>query len=659
MELKISELKIKNFRSIKSSSICLGKWTILLGKNNIGKSSLFEAFEVFDRGLKLSDINMQLLIKMMKNRDTPANLSESDSIEMSVTYQWSDLNSDYWSLLSDISDNGCTRIVVRYSIPDANYPKYQSVKSVKELPDLLIREVWIGSPEDFTKGRQTALPSMVRLQKYLPLTHGLDNLRPGDILLCPIAAFRYLNSGRTGSEEATANQFSESVAKILDDSVDVKETFMKTQDDIDAVVADKLEPFQQRLKAFAYPRDPKNPLRAILTIDEWLSSPKVRIAQSFGELAGFELPLSAQGLGYQNIYNILARISAQFAKMNRLGLTNPVFFVIEEPEAFTHPQLQHIFVQQIRDFIKDEANKLGVSCQLLIISHSSEVAVSAFESNFEIVIGRRQGDTSYFINWDSIGGSNSNSRDKLKKILLNYNAELLFADKLIAYEGNAERLILTALMRKQAPSLLAEKIAFIPVGTAFSGLRDALSDLRFEKILLITDLDYQRSPGSNDLLAGSDLTTTNGNLRYLSEAPTSHVKDINFSESVEQKNSSITNRYPLVSTTSGFPEKGFENFMIVTQGYNGEFHFWPRTLESALVFASRENFNLYKTAGLLQANVDNTVTNNPFDVNDIPGKLLRTGKADFALESLDLIASDKFTVPEYISKGLNWLAEMD
>lgn len=659
MEIKVSELKIQNFRAIKNSRIHLDKQTVLIGKNNIGKTTLFEAFDSFDRGLKLSDINMNLLIRLMQNRQSPENLTNSDCVELSVIYDWSDLSADYWSLLSSVADKGKTKIVVQYSIPEENYPKYRDVESVKELTELLSRKLWIGSPEDYKADRQVSLPSMVRLQKYFPLPRSLDRLQSGDILLCPIAAFRYLSSGKTGSEQATESQFSESVARILGESDDVKKTFSMAQKDIDEVVSDKLEPFQERLKDFAYPRDPKNPLRAILTIDEWLASPKVRIAQSFGELAGFELPLNAQGLGYQNIYNILARISAQFAKMDSLELQNPMFFVIEEPEAFTHPQLQHMFVQQIRDFISAEADKLGLSFQLLIISHSSEVAVSAFESDFEIVVGRRRGDTSYFINWDSIGGTDSQSRDKLKKLLLNYNAEILFADKLIAYEGNAERLILTALMRKNVPSLLSEKVAFIPVGTAFTGLYNALADLRFEKILLITDLDYKSLPHSNDPLNEDGLSTTNGNLRYICSSLPSRLNDIDFSNFFKEKSASITNNFSLTPTSGVFSDPDGENAMIVTQGYNKQFAFWPRTLESALVFDSLKNFTAYKKAGLLRAKIDQTSKQNINDVNNIYGNLLKVGKADFALESLNLISSDEFTVPEYIMKGLKWLAEVD
>lgn len=659
-KIEIAEISIRNFRSIKDSTICLKHNTVLVGKNNIGKTSILDAFRAFEFGLKLSDINIDLLISIMKKRKHPESILEDECLELSITYNWEDLGAEYWSLLSDISNHGKTKIVIRYSISKDNYPSLSSVEGVKQLLELFVREVWIGSLEDFDAGLQKLLPNHVKLRKYLPLPRlNLDQLEPGDLLMCSIMAFRYVDSGKTSSEDATASQFSTKVSGLLANDEPTREVFADTQKNIDNIVAKSLDPFQDELKKFAYPRNPDNPLKAILTIDEWMNNPKVRIAQTFGELEGFELPLNAQGLGYQNIYNILARISAQFAKMNELGVRNPVLFAIEEPEAFTHPQLQHIFIQQISHFVENTAATLNIPYQLLIISHSPEVAISAFEMKFQVIVGRKRGKFSSFINWETIGGENSASRLKLEKLIMNYNAEMLFADKLIAYEGNAERLILTALIRQNIPELLAEKIAYIPVGTSFNNLKDALADLGFEKILLITDLDYKRVDKKNTIDVSVGMQTTNGNLRYLGGDYTA-LKDIDLNRAYTEQPASLSRKASFkankIDTDTG---NSNDNFMIVTQGYNQEYSFWPRTLESAMVFASQKNFQMYKTAGLLRKNIEETILHDIFDVNDISGKLLNTGKADFALDSLDLILTEEFTIPEYLLKGLRWLANAD
>lgn len=659
MKIKISEIQIENFRAIKNSKIKLGDNNVLLGKNNIGKTSLLDVFSAFDNHLKITDVNIELLQKIMINKNNPERIEKNDCICLKVAYEWKDLNSDYWSLLSSISSSGKTVVLIKYSIPSENYSMLKEIDNVNDLINLFERQAWIGSEDDALKNRLTPLPSKVPLKKYLPLPKSdIDYVQKGELLLCPIMAFRYVDSGKNSNDEATANQFSTKISSMISDVNDVKETFEKIQKEIDDKVAPKMESFQDELKDFAYPRNPKNPLEAILTVDEWMRNPKVRIAQKFDDLAGFELPLRSQGLGYQNIYNIVARISALFSKMQKNDMHNPTLFAIEEPEAFTHPQLQHIFIQQISRFIKKEATKLKIPYQLLVISHSSEIATSAFENEFQLIIGRRENQSTHFINWDSIGANNSKSRDKLKKLIINYNAEMLFADKLIAYEGNSERLILISIIRNSVPNLLSEKIAFIPVGTAFNSIKDALVDLHYEKILLITDIDFKMDGQSGEPNDSSKVETTNGNLKYLINNKNDRsLNEINLSQCFEEKIDAITNSYTLTSDDTNYESINNNKFMITTQGFNSIYKFWPRTLESALVADSDKNKKMYLNSDLVNENIETTLSESPYKINLVEKELLKSGKgkADFALESLNLISEDGYTVPEYILKGLKWL----
>lgn len=248
------------------------------------------------------------------------------------------------------------------------------------------------------------------------------------------------------------------------------------------------------------------------------------------------------------------------------------------------------------------------------------------------------------------------SRDKLKKLILNYNAELLFADKIIAYEGDAERLTITAMIRKCAPKLLSEKIAFIPVGTSFPILAPAISDLDYQKILLITDIDFKMNALTGEPQKLEEITTTNSNLKYLNKHPEeTKVTDINLTNKFRNKETKIYATASLVPEDTRIDHD--DNFMVTTQGYNSNYKFWPRTLESAIVSASTQNFNLYSAAGFLKSDASKNIQNNPSLLNLVDKYLLKKRKADFALDGLDLIASPQFTVPEYISSGLEWLVK--
>lgn len=343
--------------------------------------------------------------------------------------------------------------------------------------------------------------------------------------------------------------------------------------------------------------------------------------------------------------------------MTELKLHNPVVIAIEEPEAFTHPQLQHVFIQQIRTYVKKYAKELDIPYQLIIISHSPEIAVSAFEMDFQIVIGRKAHGITRFLNWNSLG--TSDSREKLKKIILNTNAELLFADKLIAYEGDSEKLMITSIARSIAPQLLEEKIAYIPVGTNFRGLHPSLADLNFEKILLITDIDFKMdAEGSPE---NYNILTTNKNIQYLFNNPLDPEKklnDITLDDQFKKHPSYLSTELQLTKT-SIIDGSSNNNFKIVSQGYNNVYNFWPRTLESALVTANPTNLELYIKANALKKDVSQVISSTPYLINNVSDKLLKGGKADFALVSLGLISKKGYVVPDYLIKGLQWLQKND
>lgn len=95
----------------------------------------------------------------------------------------------------------------------------------------------------------------------------------------------------------------------------------------------------------------------------------------------------------------------------------------------------------------------------------------------------------------------------------------------------------------------------------------------------------------------------------------------------------------------------------MSQGYSQDFNFFPRTLESSLVTTSRKNFELYENNKLLRKNINDSVENDPENLNDVENVLLRSTikKADFALNTLDIIENDDFKVPPYLENGLSWL----
>lgn len=665
-DIQVKTMTIKNFRAIKNAKINLDERTIIVGKNNIGKSSLIDVFKHIQEP-QLSDFNADLIHHIWESKDSIDLLKKhllEFTMSLNILYKWSGLTVPYWNFLSDIADSGETEIEIVNYLPEERLEQLSKIKSTKELPSLFECMAKVGTPEEIKNNLARPVP-INKVRKLIPQFCNPEKAKIGDMLIYPISAFRYVQTGENSNERITADQFSSELATDLSDKADVLKGIQKS---VDTDLQPQMKQLEDRLASFAYPKVEGAPIKATLTIDEWLNNPQLRISQTFDNLPGFELPLSSQGLGYQNIYNIIARISNLFSKLSERGAKVPVMIVIEEPEAFTHPQLQHVFIQKISEHIADYAERLEISYQLVIISHSPEVAVSALDAlDFKLVIGRQHNDTTRFLNWSELGGNDGDaeeSRNKLKKLMLNYNAELLFSDKLIAYEGDGERLLLGGLSRavkKQYPDSSWDKIAWIPVGTHFEGYRKALADLLFDKILLITDIDYGIENGYDK----PDMTrSTNQNCRFLFPLRDGKLVSIQRPKSIDlggvgeylESRWYLSKENELIEPDTNLKHT-HTRFVVVSEGKPKDFDIWPRTLESALVFASKSNFTLYAEANLLRKEI--TADNVSNELNDVERRLLASGlhKADFALESQSIIENDEFVVPVYLKYGLEWLVK--
>lgn len=140
-----------------------------------------------------------------------------------------------------------------------------------------------------------------------------------------------------------------------------------------------------------------------------------------------KLNLSSNGLGINNlIYSsiVLSRTSEETAHVHR-------FFLIEEPEAHLHPQLQDSFFQEL--------NKI-TSHQIFVTSHSPTITAKSDVEKI-IVMSHPQQD---------VGGQPShlseiiedNDRRYLHKFLDVTRSQLLFANSVIFVEGVTEALLL-------------------------------------------------------------------------------------------------------------------------------------------------------------------------------------------------------------------------
>ncbi|MEQ3656506.1 MAG: AAA family ATPase [Dokdonia sp.] len=370
------------------------------------------------------------------------------------------------------------------------------------------------------------------------------------------------------------------------------------------------------------------------------------------------LPESYNGLGYSNlIYMILelASFIERFRNAKDKKVSEFLTVLIEEPEAHMHPQMQQVFISQIKQIIKD-AQKEGIIVQLLITSHSSHILSEAgidSEKGFKRIRYFNREETGVQVqDFNVLKISNEkNTARFLKQYLTLHKSDLFFSDKVIIVEGTTERMLMPQLIKKSAPSLATEYVSILEVGGAYTHKFKEILEFLKLKTLVITDIDSvnpandnKRCPVNN---GANGEETSNQTLKAWIPKKTT-ISDLIACQEEDKIESEII-RVAYQTSENGSIGRSFEeafiniNRALIESEYTAEggeqkqvknlFSFGRvKSLES---IQGTTSFDLAPTSS-------STKTNFAFDVMSFP-------------EDEDL----KWDVPAYIDEGLKWLAKSE
>ncbi|WP_337090298.1 ATP-dependent nuclease [Leuconostoc pseudomesenteroides] len=648
----INKVTIKNYRGIKNCSVNFKQNTIIVGRNNVGKSTIVSA--IFGLGkiqnpdkLKISDLNIELIQKIFKNRKNISILQENLSkwtMQIEIEYIWSNVPAYLFEMITSLSTAGKVKVRVLAILNEDKFIDLGKQTDASKLNTFfnLNYEIF-----DYSIGEW--IPSDNRNRYLLFPTD--RNLIETSQNVYYIKADRRVDDGDSSNNNLTGQLFNNRLMDSVSEP-EFTDTFKNIGDELKSKLSDGLNDMKDDLHRFSFSNNEIDNLEIIPTFDEWATNPKVRVAQLYQNL-GIEIPINKQGLGYQNIYNILGQLGNAFKKISDLSSASidkrlSVLFVIEEPEVYTHPQMQHVFVQQLVEYVNSK-NTENLYIQTLIISHSAEIAVAAIEKDNDyrlIRVSTNQFGDTVAVDWDS----NNLGSSRLSSLILNYNAELLFAQKAILVEGDSERAIITSIMRRLdndvtiGTELLKQQIAIIPVGKSIANLEDSLQQLKFKKIVMFTDLDFRDKEKSKSYKYENTESSSNSLIRdmFLKENSNNEYK---FQEKFNKFNSYSTY----------FPAKRVKNMKVYTQNwiFHEQFNcrFLPMTLEPSFL-NSGNNFKYLKEY------FTNTAMENDNKVN------LKSGsKVNFAfdvalmLDEKDSTGEYKITIPKYLMEGLRWLSK--
>ena len=324
-----------------------------------------------------------------------------------------------------------------------------------------------------------------------------------------------------------------------------------------------------------------------------------------------------------------------------------------------HPQMQNVFIRFLTKYYTEK------KLQGLITTHSNEIARSVGLNSLR-VIRQTEKSKSELFNLSKFRKSIENKKvknvDKESEFLLqNFfdwffeigYSELIFADKVILYEGDTERLYIRKLLgMTEFASLRDNYIAFIQVGGAYAhNYLEILTMLKM-KSLIITDLDYNKDATTFEIAKNS--TSTNATIN--------HCYRLIYPEKGAAYLPSIKEIYEMQT------EKGTvicnDLICVAYQDENST----ARTLEEAMLnkFLSKNVFDKTKRSEWKSIRKNNnltfTIPNNRNDETDSEFSIRQivaassNNKTDF-MYSVVLSGNEEKMLPDYIRKGLLWLAK--
>lgn len=462
---RITEIKIKNFKSCQETSLKLESFSALVGYNNAGKSNILKCIDALVRG-KAQEANS--FFDPNKPIEIVALLEGLD--EQSLAH----LSEAQFKSLEPYLENGNIRI--RFFQEKAGTGKNSVVMGV-QLPNQ-DNDIW-NNPNGLPQAITTLFPEPT-----------------------------FINSMEDSAEDVSKYKATNTIGKLI--SILQKEIIATKVDEINEalqVIGEKLNyNGKQRLKDFEdFDHSINQKIEDFfpgLSLNIDIPTPDITDLFKQGKLKVTEegnlkkTDFNEMGHGAQRaIQMTLIRHLAEITKdVSKEGKTN--LLLIDEPELFLHPQA----IELLRSSLKSLSNK---GYQIVFTTHSPFM-IEQEDIPFTNIVRKQDNGTKVELRLREAIDKVIQGNDAQARLLFEtYNlSQILFSDCVLIAEGDTEKNVLPSLIKKVTGKSLGELKLALVIATGSQNIPGMLKILKEMNIPAkgLADLDFAFSAHKYELI---------------------------------------------------------------------------------------------------------------------------------------------------------------
>lgn len=413
--MQVTKIQVRNFRLLRDISIDLEEQlSVIIGKNNSGKTSLLLILDKFigsvysKNNFSFDDFNISFKEELKSIIESTESQSGAFpfigiSLKLFIEYdEQDDLSNIGNKVIMDLDpDNRIVVLAFEYYLSEerlkALKKDYKAYCDKRTIEKKEIKDIFSFLKEHHTvyfESSRKSLQYNMELQKEDEAV--FTDLVKEKIRLDKIINFKLISARRSvsnkDSEKSLSSQSSRIYKKLEDKNKnptvieDFKDTLSNTDDKLNIIYETLFKEVIDDVKRFGGIKQDDSIIKIVSSLQhKELFEENTTVMYDLGS-TDHSLPENYNGLGYMNLISMIFEIKIllhDFQKNKDEKPSDINLLFIEEPEVHTHPQMQRIFIKNIKSLLQN-----GIKCddgenrklQTILSTHSSHIVA---ECDFE------------------------------------------------------------------------------------------------------------------------------------------------------------------------------------------------------------------------------------------------------------------------------------